>query len=333
MIPVVTRDEMRAIDAAAADPVEVLVERAGGAVASAALALLGGAYGRRVAVLAGPGNNGADGRVAAERLRERGVAVRVYDAARRAGRSAGVRSRDRRRLRHRLPRCVDAPGRRTRAGARGRRPDRARRRHGRRPRQRPARRSHGDVRRRQARTLHRRRSGCGRGESTVADIGLPVAASMWVVEARDVAAWLPRRERRAHKWRHAVRLVAGESRHDRCCRIGRRRRPARRLRHGRRLVAGRRRRRARRALPGRSRHPPAGARGLERRRAVGHRPLRIARDRPGPRPPGGDGRCRRAHDRASPSCRPSSTATVCTRSPATTPVVAAALRDRAAPRC
>ena len=80
MIPVVTRDEMRAIDAAAADPVEVLVERAGGAVARAALALLGGAYGRRVAVLAGPGNNGADGRVAAERLRERGAAVRVYDA-------------------------------------------------------------------------------------------------------------------------------------------------------------------------------------------------------------------------------------------------------------
>ena len=47
------------------------------------------------------------------------------------------------------------------------------------------------------------------GELTVADIGLPVTASMWVVEARDVAAWLPRRERSAHKWRHAVRLVAG----------------------------------------------------------------------------------------------------------------------------
>ena len=31
-------------------------------------------------MLAGPGNNGADGRVAAERLRERGAAVRVYDA-------------------------------------------------------------------------------------------------------------------------------------------------------------------------------------------------------------------------------------------------------------
>ena len=50
----------------------MLIERAGAAVARAALDMLGGAYGRTVAVLAGPGNNGADGRVAAERLRERG---------------------------------------------------------------------------------------------------------------------------------------------------------------------------------------------------------------------------------------------------------------------
>ena len=37
MIPVVTPDEMRAIDAAAPEPVEVLIERAGAAVARAAL--------------------------------------------------------------------------------------------------------------------------------------------------------------------------------------------------------------------------------------------------------------------------------------------------------
>ena len=90
MIPVVTRDEMRAIDAAAPGPVEVLVERAGGAVARAALDMLGGAYGRRVNVLAGPGNNGADGRVAAERLRERGASVRVFDARRPAGGVAAI---------------------------------------------------------------------------------------------------------------------------------------------------------------------------------------------------------------------------------------------------
>jgi ADP-dependent NAD(P)H-hydrate dehydratase / NAD(P)H-hydrate epimerase len=53
----------------------VLVERAGRAVAARALAMLGGAYGRRVTVVAGKGNNGADGRVAARLLRARGVGV------------------------------------------------------------------------------------------------------------------------------------------------------------------------------------------------------------------------------------------------------------------
>ena len=81
MIPVVTPDEMRAIDAAAAEPAEVLIERAGRAVASYALDVLGGVYGRRVAVVAGKGNNGADGRVAARRLEARGVRVEVFDAA------------------------------------------------------------------------------------------------------------------------------------------------------------------------------------------------------------------------------------------------------------
>ncbi len=83
MIPVVTVAEMRAVDAAALAHVSeaTLVERAGTAVATAALRLLGGAYGRRVVVLAGKGNNGADGRVAADRLRRRGARVEVVDAA------------------------------------------------------------------------------------------------------------------------------------------------------------------------------------------------------------------------------------------------------------
>ena len=63
MIPVVTPDEMRAIDAAAPEPVEVLIDRAGAALARAAVRMLGGTYGRRVVVVAGKGNNGADGRV------------------------------------------------------------------------------------------------------------------------------------------------------------------------------------------------------------------------------------------------------------------------------
>lgn len=80
MIPVVTPVEMAAVDVAAADRIEELIDRAGRAVARAALEMLGGTYGRRVVVLAGPGNNGADGRVAAAQLRHHGVRVRIIDA-------------------------------------------------------------------------------------------------------------------------------------------------------------------------------------------------------------------------------------------------------------
>jgi NAD(P)H-hydrate epimerase len=48
------------------------------------------------------------------------------------------------------------------------------------------------------------------GELIVADIGLDVSgASIWIVEPGDVAGWQPRRDRTAHKWQHAVRVVAG----------------------------------------------------------------------------------------------------------------------------
>ena len=79
MIPVITPAQARAADAAAGVPVEVLIERAGAAVARVAVEMLGGTYGRRVLVLAGPGANGADGRVAARILAGRGVWVRVVD--------------------------------------------------------------------------------------------------------------------------------------------------------------------------------------------------------------------------------------------------------------
>jgi NAD(P)H-hydrate epimerase len=79
---VLTRDEMRAADAAALETVshETLVARAGTAAAHAALRLLGGAYGRRVVVVVGKGSNGADGRVAAAFLAQRGARVRVLEA-------------------------------------------------------------------------------------------------------------------------------------------------------------------------------------------------------------------------------------------------------------
>ena len=81
MIPVCTPDEMAAVDAAAPEPLDVLIDRAGAAVARAVLDELGGGYGRRVAVLVGKGSNGADGRVAAERLGRRGVRTSIVDAA------------------------------------------------------------------------------------------------------------------------------------------------------------------------------------------------------------------------------------------------------------
>jgi ADP-dependent NAD(P)H-hydrate dehydratase / NAD(P)H-hydrate epimerase len=79
--PVLTPAEMADVDAAAPEPVDVLIERAGSAVAAAALRMLGGSYGRRVVIICGKGNNGNDGRAAARRLRARGVQVVELDAA------------------------------------------------------------------------------------------------------------------------------------------------------------------------------------------------------------------------------------------------------------
>lgn len=79
MRPLVTPDEMAAADEAtirAGVPAEVLMERAGKAVARVAIDLAGGRYGHRVAVICGKGNNGGDGFVAARVLRAEGLSVR-----------------------------------------------------------------------------------------------------------------------------------------------------------------------------------------------------------------------------------------------------------------
>ncbi len=92
MQPVHTRDELRAADEAAIAEVglETLVARAGAAVATAALRLLGGGYGKRVVVVAGRGHNGDDGRVASAILARRGVRVVELDPSAAARGAAGV---------------------------------------------------------------------------------------------------------------------------------------------------------------------------------------------------------------------------------------------------
>ncbi len=209
MIPVLTPEEMRAVDRAAAEPEEVLVARAGGAVARAALSMLGGAYGRRVVVVAGKGNNGADGRVAADRLRRRGIRVEVVDAGDQPERlpasdlvidaaygtgfrgyytapdpaGAPVLAVD-------IPSGIDGLTGEAQPGA---------------------------VRATATITFAALKTGLllGAGFShagrvSVADIGLDVSRStIGLVEASDVAAWLPDRERDSHKWKSAIWMIAG----------------------------------------------------------------------------------------------------------------------------
>src|SRR5947207_13302811 len=78
MRPVLTPAEMGEADRrtiAAGTPVDVLMERAGRAVAWTVRREMGGTYGRRVVVVCGKGNNGGDGHVNARALRELGVRV------------------------------------------------------------------------------------------------------------------------------------------------------------------------------------------------------------------------------------------------------------------
>lgn len=82
----VTADQMRHLDQQAVKAgisLEQLMEKAGLGAAQYVRKMLGNVRGRRILVLAGPGNNGGDGLVAARHLHDWGAEVRVYLLARR----------------------------------------------------------------------------------------------------------------------------------------------------------------------------------------------------------------------------------------------------------
>ncbi|HEX2023332.1 MAG TPA: NAD(P)H-hydrate dehydratase [Acidimicrobiales bacterium] len=209
MIPVLTPEEMGEVDRSAPEPVEVLIGRAGSATARAAGRMLGGTYGRRVVVVAGKGNNGADGREAARRLRARGVRVTVVEATDAPNRlppcdlvvdaayGTGFRGE------YQAPDpggapvlAVDIPSGVN--GLTGEAPE-------------------GAVQAAGTVTFAALKPGLvltpGRlraGELELVDIGLDVSgARIGVVERCDVAAWLPARAPDSHKWKSAVYVVAG----------------------------------------------------------------------------------------------------------------------------
>jgi hydroxyethylthiazole kinase-like uncharacterized protein yjeF len=77
-----SRDEVRAVDRYAIETMGVLgvvlMENAGRNVSDAVEEMLGGAEGRRVAIVAGAGNNGGDGYVVARHLGLRGARVTTF---------------------------------------------------------------------------------------------------------------------------------------------------------------------------------------------------------------------------------------------------------------
>ena len=208
MQPVVPPEAMREVDRAADRSLPELIETAGWEVYRCARSLMGGTYGRRVAVVAGRGNNGADGRVAARLLARAGVRVDVVapgpadlsssDLVVDAAFGTGFRGEYDPPTVGTVPvLAVDIP-----SGLDGLTGE-----------------NRGAVVATETVTFGALKPGlllgdgpdvCGR--IVVRDLGLdlgPAAVDTWRPEAGDVARWWPRRPRRAHKWSRAVRIVAG----------------------------------------------------------------------------------------------------------------------------
>lgn len=214
MRPIITPRVMRTVDAetiSAGTPLDVLMNRSGEAVARAARRMLGGVYGRTVLVVAGKGNNGADGRVAGRILADEGVRVRVVDAHRLplrlpasdliidAAFGTGFRGEWNPPSARGVPvLAVDIPsGLDALTGRAG-------------PNVWAAHRTVTFVALKPGLLFGDGPELCG--EIEVADIGIRVGADSidaHEVEKSDVATWLPMRPANSHKWNAAVLAVAG----------------------------------------------------------------------------------------------------------------------------
>lgn len=220
VIAVLTPEQMRLADASALEAVgenhqQVFIDRAGFAVAHTARTMLGGLYGKRILVIAGKGHNGDDGRVAAYWLAQWGAAIEIADAQSVGGRFIDGRIADlvidaaygigfhgewNAPIVFDVPvLAVDVPSGLNALDGTA---------------------CDGVLAANRTVTFAAPKIGMffGAGPALcgvidVIDVGIEPGDDVdtYIVEAADVAAWLPQREREAHKWNHAVRVIAGSA--------------------------------------------------------------------------------------------------------------------------
>ena len=199
---------MREIDRVSPFSEEVLIERAGAAVARSALRELGGAYGRKVIIVVGKGSNGEDGKVAAKRLKRRGVRVQLIDADKAprelpdvdlvidAAYGTGLKRPYEAPITNSNVLSVDIPsGVDGHTGCSIGKPFKAKR----------------------TLTFNALKPGhvfsdgaCLSGELEIADIGLDTSSlSSGLITDDDVCSWIPARSNQSHKWKSACWIIAG----------------------------------------------------------------------------------------------------------------------------
>jgi hydroxyethylthiazole kinase-like uncharacterized protein yjeF len=197
---------------------DVFIQRAGAACAHAAIQMMGGAYGKRVTVIAGKGHNGDDGRVAAMHLRARGAQVTMCDATQMgnvfiddrnadlvidAAYGIGFRGTWEPPVVFDVPvLAVDVPSGLNADTGIAEGPVL------------PADRTLAFGALKRGMLFHDGPALCG--EIEVHDVGIDAIAHLdhigvYLLEPHDVMHWLPHRERDSHKWTHALRVIAGSA--------------------------------------------------------------------------------------------------------------------------